>query len=127
MSPKRESVNDELFPLRMEVRVSCVPVEGAEPQGIRVRIPEPKKKKKNSNTNKESVSEKDYYRKTSSLDRRDRYSITLSGAEIKRGLCPSSFANVEGDEPLFRRRKHHPMLDRKNRSFLFFVLLKQSF
>jgi len=100
---------------KMEVRVSCVPTPGAEPQDIRVRIPEPKKRPMSppllestvTRTRCPSVSEKDFYRKTSSLERRDRYP-TLSGAEIKRGLIPNSV------EPLQTRRRN-PMLDRKNR------------
>lgn len=99
---------------KMEVRVSCVPTPGAEPQGVRVRIPEPKKRPMSppflestvTRTRCPSVPEKDFYRKTSSLERRDRYP-TLSGAEIKRGLISNS------TEPLTRRR--NPMLDRRNR------------
>lgn len=96
----------------MEVRVSCVPSPGAEPQGIRVRIPEPNKGAASPPTRDAmrircpSISEKDFYRKTASLDRRERYP-TLSGAEIKRGLV-STGADAQ--------RRRNPMLDRKNRS-----------
>ncbi|EZA61018.1 Prickle-like protein [Ooceraea biroi] len=100
---------------KMEVRVSCVPTPGAEPQGVRVRIPEPKKRPMSPPIHESStmrvrcpsVPEKDFYRKTASLDRRDRYP-TLSGAEIKRGLIPST------TEPSGIRRRN-PMLDRRNR------------
>lgn len=96
----------------MEVRVSCVSSPGAEPQGIRVKIPEPKKRPmsppfhETTRARCPSVSEKDFYKKAVSLDRRDRYP-TLSGAEIKRGLIPGGV-----DAPRTRR---NPMLDRKNR------------
>lgn len=59
-----------------------------------------------------TVSEKDFYRKTASLDRRERYP-TLSGAEIKRSCLPAG-----GGEALQQHRgnnKRNPMLDRKNR------------
>lgn len=98
----------------MEVRVSCVPSPGAEPQGIRVRIPEPKKRpisppSRDSTMRARcpSVPEKDLYRKSASLDRRDRYP-TLSGAEIKRGLIP-------GGVDAAPRNRRNPMLDRRNR------------
>lgn len=112
MSPKGPGNQDGP---KMEVRVSCVPTPGAEPQGIRVRIPEPKKRPMSPplhesvamRTRCPSVPEKDFYRKTSSLDRRERYS-TLSGAEIKRGLIPDS-----AEAP--QTRKRNPMLDRRNR------------
>ncbi|XP_078038825.1 four and a half LIM domains protein limpet isoform X4 [Augochlora pura] len=108
MSPKGPSQEGP----KMEVRVFCVPTPGAEPQGIRVKIPEPKKRPmsppilETMRARCPSASEKDYYRKTSSLDRRDRYP-TLSGAEIKRGLIPGSVELPRG--------KRNPMLDRKNR------------
>ncbi|KAL6260543.1 hypothetical protein P5V15_008065 [Pogonomyrmex californicus] len=112
MSPKGPGSQEGL---KMEVRVSCVPTPGAEPQDVRVRIPEPKKRPMSpplfeataTRTRCPSVPEKDFYRKTSSLERRDRYP-TLSGAEIKRGLVSNSA------EPLQTRRRN-PMLDRKNR------------
>lgn len=97
----------------MEVRVSCVATPGAEPQGIRVKIPEPKKRPTSPpfddpmRARCPSVPEKDLYRKAVSLDRRDRYP-TLSGAEIKRGLIPGGV-----DVPRTTRR--NPMLDRKYR------------
>ena len=99
----------------MEVRVSCVPTPGAEPQGIRVRISEPKKgpatcasppNRDSARIRCPSMSEKDFYRKTASLDRRERF-LTLSGAEIKRGLV-STGADAQ--------RRKNPMLDRKSRS-----------
>lgn len=100
----------------MEVRVSCVPSPGAEPQGIRVRIPEPKKRPVSPPFHHDSmrarcpsVPEKDLYRKTASLDRRDRYP-TLSGAEIKRGLIPGGGLDVAPP-----RNRRNPMLDRRNR------------
>ncbi|XP_076661916.1 four and a half LIM domains protein limpet isoform X4 [Halictus rubicundus] len=106
MSPKGPSQEGP----KMEVRVFCVPTPGAEPQGIRVKIPEPKKRPMSppilETMRARCPSEKDYYRKTSSLDRRDRYP-TLSGAEIKRGLIPGSLEMPRG--------KRNPMLDRKNR------------
>ncbi|XP_076281327.1 four and a half LIM domains protein limpet isoform X4 [Lasioglossum baleicum] len=106
MSPKGPSQEGP----KMEVRVFCVPTPGAEPQGIRVKIPEPKKRPMSppilETMSARKASEKDYYRKTSSLDRRDRYP-TLSGAEIKRGLIPGSLEMPRG--------KRNPMLDRKNR------------
>ncbi|KAL6425258.1 hypothetical protein ACFW04_009473 [Cataglyphis niger] len=113
MSPKGPQGNQD--GPKMEVRVSCVPTPGAEPQDIRVRIPEPKKRPMSPplhesvamRTRCPSVPEKDFYRKTSSLDRRDRYS-TLSGAEIKRSLVSDS-----AELPQTRRR--NPMLDRRNR------------
>lgn len=116
MSPKGPGNQD--CP-KMEVRVSCVPIPGAEPQGIRVRIPEPKKRPMSpplhesvaTRTRCPSVPEKDFYRKTSSLDRRDRYS-TLSGAEIKRSLL-GAISDSAADAPQTRRR--NPMLDRRNR------------
>ncbi|CAD1479218.1 unnamed protein product, partial [Heterotrigona itama] len=98
---------------KMEVRVSCVPTPGAEPQGIRVKIPEPKKRPTSPLVDDPmrarcpSVPEKDLYKKAVSLDRRDRYP-TLSGAEIKRGLIPGGV-----DVPRTTRR--NPMLDRKYR------------
>lgn len=101
----------------MEVRVSCVPSPGAEPQGIRVRIPEPKKRPVSPPQSRDStmmrarcpsVPEKDLYRKAASLDRRDRYP-TLSGAEIKRGLIPG------GGVEAAPRNRRNPMLDRRNR------------
>lgn len=97
----------------MEVRVSCVAAPGAEPQGIRVKIPEPKKRPTSPpfddpmRARCPSVPEKDLYKKAVSLDRRDRYP-TLSGAEIKRGLIPGGV-----DVPRTTRR--NPMLDRKYR------------
>ncbi|XP_018349456.1 PREDICTED: zinc finger protein 850 isoform X4 [Trachymyrmex septentrionalis] len=111
MSPKGPGSQDGP---KMEVRVSCVATPGAEPQDIRVRIPEPKKRpmsppllESTMRTRCPSVPEKDFYRKTSSLERRDRYP-TLSGTEIKRGLMSNSA------EPLQTRRRN-PMLDRRNR------------
>lgn len=99
----------------MEVRVSCVATPGAEPQGIRVRIPEPKKRPMSpplhepvTRTRCPSMSEKEFYRKTSSLDRRDRYP-TLSGSEIRRSLLPNAAEVVAG------ARRRNPMLDRRNR------------
>ena len=98
---------------KMEVRVSCVATPGAEPQGIRVKIPEPKKPPTSPpfddpmRARCPSVPEKDLYKKAVSLDRRDRYP-TLSGAEIKRGLIPGGV-----DVPRTTRR--NPMLDRKYR------------
>lgn len=95
----------------MEVRVSCVPTPGGEPQGIRVRIPEPKKRPmspplhESLRTRCPSVPEKDLYRKTSSLDRRYRYP-TQSGTEIKQGLITNATEMT---------RRRNPMLDRKNR------------
>ncbi|OAD60539.1 hypothetical protein WN48_05056 [Eufriesea mexicana] len=92
MSPKGPSQEGQ----KMEVRVSCVPTPGAEPQGIRVKIPEPAKRPTSPpfhdpmRARCPSVPEKDLYRKTASLDRRDRYP-TLSGAEIKRGLIPGGY------------------------------------
>lgn len=110
MSPKGPSQEGP----KIEVRVSCVPTPGAEPQGIRVRIPEPKKRPMSpplhepmARTRCPSVPEKDFYRKTVSLDRRDRYP-TLSGAEIKRGLIPGSSTAESA-------RRRNPMLDRRNR------------
>lgn len=108
MSPKGPSQEGP----KMEVRVSCVSSPGAEPQGIRVKIPEPKKRPMSppfheaTRARCPTVSEKDFYKKAVSLDRRDRYP-TLSGAEIKRGLIPGGV-----DAPRTRR---NPMLDRKNR------------
>lgn len=107
----------------MEVRVSYVAAPGAEPQGIRVRIPEPKKRPMSpplhepaARTRCPSIPEKEFYRKTSSLDRRDRYP-TLSGAEIRRGLMPSSAAMTATTttEPVTGTRRRNPMLDRRNR------------
>jgi len=103
---------------KMEVRVSCAPTPGGEPQGVRVRIPEPKKRPMSPPIHEPgamrarcpSVPEKDFYRKTASLNRRDRYS-TLSGAEIKRGLMPD--AAESASSAAVRRR--NPMLDRRNR------------
>ena len=114
MSPKGPGAGGQDGPSpKMEVRVSCVPVPGAEPQGIRVRIPEPKTATSPPSRDTgsmrircPSMSEKDFYRKTASLDRRERYP-TLSGAEIKRGLV-STGADAQ--------RRRNPMLDRKNRS-----------
>lgn len=113
MSPKGPGQEG---PPKMEVRVSCVPSPGAEPQGIRVRIPEPKKRPVSPPFHHDSmrarcpsVPEKDLYRKTASLDRRDRYP-TLSGAEIKRGLIPGG-----GLEMAAPRNRRNPMLDRRNR------------
>lgn len=96
---------------KMEVRVSCVPTPGAEPQGVRVRIPEPKKRPMSPPIHGlcPSVPEKEFYRKAVSMDRRDRYP-TLSGAEIKRGLIPDAAV-----EPLTAARRRNPMLDRRNR------------
>lgn len=114
MSPKGPSQDGGP---KTEVRVSCITSPGAEPQGIRVRIPEPKKGIppvpppvpaviESPRIRCPTISEKDIYRKTVSLDRRDRYP-TLSGAEIKRGL------QATGADAQKRR---NPMLDRKNRS-----------
>ncbi|XP_011312452.1 zinc finger protein 845 isoform X3 [Fopius arisanus] len=109
MSPKGQGIQDSP---KMEVRVSCVASPGGEPQGIRVKIPEPKKRpvsppycRDTMRTRCPSVPEKDLYRKTSSLDRRERYT-TLSGAEIKQGA-----KSADG----LPRSRRNPMLDRKNR------------
>lgn len=116
MSPKGPSQEGP----KMEVRVSCVAAPGAEPQGVRVRIPEPKKRPMSPPLHEPAAartrcaSEKEFYRKTSSLDRRDRYP-TLSGAEIKRGLIPSSAAMTAMMEPVAGARRRNPMLDRRNR------------
>lgn len=93
---------------KMEVRV---PVLGAESQGIRVKIAEPKMRpvspqNKGPIRARCSSSERDYYKKTVSLDRRDRYS-TLSGAEIQSGM--------KGSRVDLPTRKRNPMLDRKHR------------
>lgn len=108
MSPKGPQGQD--VP-KVEVRVSCTASPGGEPQGIRVKIPEPKKRPvsppssyESMRTRCPSVPEKDFYRKTASLDRRERYP-TLSGAEIKYG-------STDGHPRTTRR---NPMLDRKNR------------
>lgn len=96
---------------KIEVRVSCVPEPGADPLPIRVKIPEPKKRPMSppmrvdpSRIRCPSISEQDLYRKTSSLDRKERYS-THSGAEIKKSLAEISQRNG----------RRHPMLDRRNR------------
>ena len=110
MSPKGPSQEGP----KMEVRVSCVAAPGAEPQGIRVRIPEPKNRPVSPpihepmRTRCPSVPERDLYKKTASLDRRDRYP-TLSGAEIKWGLGVSAQGDIQP------RGRRNPMLDRKNR------------
>ncbi|XP_044598698.1 zinc finger protein 845 isoform X3 [Cotesia glomerata] len=111
MSPKGRSGGHEMP--KVEVRVSCVAGPGGEPQGVRVRIPEPKKRPispPSTRTRCPSVPEKDFYRKTASLDRRERYP-TLSGAEIKQ------YASVSTDLPRAATAsvKRNPMLDRRNR------------
>ncbi|CAG5107553.1 Similar to esn: Protein espinas (Drosophila melanogaster) [Cotesia congregata] len=111
MSPKGRSGGHEMP--KVEVRVSCVAGPGGEPQGVRVRIPEPKKRPispPSTRTRCPSVPEKDFYRKTASLDRRERYP-TLSGAEIKQ------YASVSTDLPraATASAKRNPMLDRRNR------------
>lgn len=110
MSPKGPNQDGP----KTEVRVYCVTSPGAEPQGIRVRIPEPKRPTSPPQQQKvgdmrercPSVPEKDLYRKSNSLERRERYP-TLSGAEIKRGLM--------GTPVEFSRGRRNPMLDRKHR------------
>lgn len=110
MSPKGRSGGHEIP--KVEVRVSCVATPGAEPQGVRVRIPEPKKRPMSPpsiRTRCPSVPEKDFYRKTASLDRRERYP-TLSGAEIKQYVSGSSdFPRANASA------RRNPMLDRRNR------------
>ncbi|KAK0093062.1 hypothetical protein PV326_014401 [Microctonus aethiopoides] len=113
MSPKGPS-GQEMTKV-VEVRVSCIPSPGAEPLGIRVKIPEPKKRplspplsREMARTRCPSVAEKDFYRKTASLDRRERYS-TLSGTEIKYGIGSIDTGNNNS------RTRRNPMLDRKNR------------
>lgn len=108
MSPKGQGIQDSP---KIEVRVSCIASPGGETLGIRVKIPEPKKRpvsppysRDTMRTRCPSVPEKDFYRKTSSLDRRERYT-TLSGAEIKQ-VAKTTDA---------MRTKRNPMLDRRHR------------
>ncbi|XP_033231869.1 zinc finger protein 845 isoform X2 [Belonocnema kinseyi] len=95
------------------VRVSCITSPGAAPQEVKIKIFEPKKRpisppiKKKNLSKCLSISEKDLYRKTASLDRRDRYP-TLAGGEIKlTACCSTSGVTYAG--------RRHAMLDRKHR------------
>ncbi|XP_015191094.1 PREDICTED: GDNF-inducible zinc finger protein 1 isoform X3 [Polistes dominula] len=116
MSPKGPGGQQEVT--MTEVRVMCVPEPGGKPLVLRVKIPEPKMRAMSPPMNRDSmnrgrcptVSEKEFYRKAVSLDRRDRYT-TLSGAEIDRGALsiPSSL-DLSGSSC-----KRNPMLDRRNR------------
>lgn len=119
MSPKGPTPDGA----KTEVRVCCVPTPGAEPQGIRVKIPEskrptspPQQQQQQQQRFQEmrvrcpSISEKELYRKTNSLEKRERYP-TLSGAEIKRGLAG---VIVNELNPATRARRN-PMLDRRHR------------
>ncbi|KAJ8669112.1 hypothetical protein QAD02_000371 [Eretmocerus hayati] len=98
MGPKNLGYGIEAHPAslasstaKVEVRVSCCAAPGAEPQGVRVKIArEPRPPDKES------------YRKSASLERRDTRYPTLSGAEIKRGIAEA-------------HRRRNPMLDRKHR------------
>lgn len=122
MSPKGQTQD---IP-KMEVRVSCIATPGAEPQGIRVKIPEPKKRPispttcltiTRNNTRCPSMTERDLYKKTQTYDRRERYT-TLSGAEIKQlsKLNDDNVANNLGNNNSNSgKNKRNPMLDRKNR------------
>ena len=98
---------------KTEVRVFYVSSPGAEPQEVRVKIFEPKKRPMSPPVREKmlskclSTSEKDFYRKCATLNRRDRHP-TLSGGEIKSSAC-SSTSNVT------RGGRRHPKLDRKNR------------
>ena len=109
MSPEGPNQNIS----KTEVRVSCVPSPGAEPQDVRVKISAPKKRPISPSIHEQrrnrcpSVSEKDFYRKTASLDRRDRFP-TLSGAEINPSDCSTASS-------VTRTGRRNPMLDKKNR------------
>ena len=113
MSPKGPAT--EACP-KTEVRVSCVAAPGAEPQGIRVRISEPRKERQSLKYRCPSISEKDFYRKSSSLDRRDRYP-TIGGLELRRGSTAHHHGGTD-------RQRRNPMLDRKNRFFFFLLILR---
>lgn len=98
---------------KREVRVSCITSPGAEPQEVRIKIFEPKKRPISPPIQEKmlnkclSMSEKDFYKKTASLDRRDRYP-TLAGGEIKLTACCSTSSGTHAG-------RHNPMLDRKHR------------
>ncbi|XP_015605900.1 zinc finger protein 845 isoform X3 [Cephus cinctus] len=137
MSPAGPTQGDS----KMEVRVSCVASPGAEPQGIRVKIPQPKRRKESavgqaspSSETREtreriremrsrcpSVPEKDFFRKSAaSFEKRERSERhpTLPGAEFKRGL--DALVNLVDsgsatDVCARAKPRRNPMLDRKYR------------
>ena len=90
MSPKNPDTNN--LNKMEEIRVvSCITEPGSEPQDIKIKIPEPTIKKSNK-----KLYDKDFYKKTSSLDRRDRY-LTMTNIDVN------------------NKKKKNPMLDRKHR------------